>query len=1191
MFQGQRRSKSRRFCHLSLLLAGTLTFGVDRGLQAADAPDLESQPKGQVFAWGRGDYAETNVPASLTNAVYISASEDFINNFAIRSDGSAVSWGHQALNPSYLSNIVAIAPGVALRKDGAVVEWDSSGQISPVPGMTNISAITPRGPTIALQSNGTVVAWPGYWHLVAEDFTNITAIAAGYEHVTVLRNDGTVAQNPPALSVPPRRYSFPVPPGLTNVTAIAAGMYHNLALKSDGTVVAWGQNSASQCSVPLNLSNVVSIAASANHSLALRSDGTVVAWGDGSYGLNSPPASLTNVVRIACGYYHNVAIQAGPIFDSVPTNMTAQVGDTITFGATARATSPVLFQWFHEGLAIEGAQNPTLTLPNVQLSDVGTYTLWAASDGFTNIATARLGVGEVPTIITAKTNLWLFSGESDRFEVEVDGPPPIRYAWHFEGRPIPDATNRVLAFTSASPTNSGSYMLRITTGWGQQTEVSAYLHVISDRIGTITAWGWEDQIPPKVGPISALAVGQYHIVALRVDGTVTSWNLGMTNVPPGLREVTAVAAGGGHTLALLRNGTVIGWGRNILGQASPPTGLQQVVEIAAGDDFSVAVLKNGKVVTWGAGYPQPDEATNVVKIAAGSTHVVAVRNDGSIVAWGGFSEEDRLLLNSVTDAVSVGAGHYNTIVVKRDGSTVVVEHNAPPPFALTNVVQADIHYGHGLAALADGSIVSWGDNDRGQSSPPSGLSNVIAVAAGEWNSAALQETGTFIAPDIVSPQVYEGSNAVLSLTVKTTRPTWYQWQKEGHPIAGATNKTLQISAAQAGDAGSYSLVVSNVLGIVVSPPVVMRVRPIKPTVISQPVGGTVSDGGSFHFFITADGLGELDYQWLLNGWPILGATNSSMTISNIGLGQMGAYSVRISNAAGIAVSAHAILTVTGPGIIVDNPQAQFFGFWSFASGVNIDHYGADVRAKLAGDGSSYANFSTSIPRSGSYRVYDWRPGHSTQATNVLYRIISGTLTNTTQVNQRLTGSRWNLLGSLYLDMQSRPVVQITDKAVPPTSVVAADAVKFEYVPSPPSILSSPRDTIAAIGTKALFECAVDGQSLCRYQWQKDRVNISNATNLILEIPSVQLTDAGEYSLIVMSEDGVAISQPARLSVALAPSAVEWAGLFYQIRWAGAGVLQSATNVAGPYEDIPDAVSPHRLEIGGTQRFFRIRSAD
>jgi uncharacterized protein (TIGR02597 family) len=45
----------------------------------------------------------------------------------------------------------------------------------------------------------------------------------------------------------------------------------------------------------------------------------------------------------------------------------------------------------------------------------------------------------------------------------------------------------------------------------------------------------------------------------------------------------------------------------------------------------------------------------------------------------------------------------------------------------------------------DGTVIAWGDNGLGQTAVPSGLSNVVAIAAGEWHTLALKADGTVIA--------------------------------------------------------------------------------------------------------------------------------------------------------------------------------------------------------------------------------------------------------------------------------------------------------------------------------------------------------------------------------------------------------------------------------------------------------------
>jgi alpha-tubulin suppressor-like RCC1 family protein len=48
-----------------------------------------------------------------------------------------------------------------------------------------------------------------------------------------------------------------VPPGLNGILAMAAGYAHSLLLKEDGTVIAWGDNIVGQSTVPSGLSGVI----------------------------------------------------------------------------------------------------------------------------------------------------------------------------------------------------------------------------------------------------------------------------------------------------------------------------------------------------------------------------------------------------------------------------------------------------------------------------------------------------------------------------------------------------------------------------------------------------------------------------------------------------------------------------------------------------------------------------------------------------------------------------------------------------------------------------------------------------------------------------------------------------------------------------------------------------------------------
>ncbi|MGE0877959.1 MAG: RCC1 domain-containing protein [Acidimicrobiia bacterium] len=194
----------------------------------------------------------------------------------------------------------------------------------------------------------------------------------------------------------------------------------------------------------------------------------------------------------------------------------------------------------------------------------------------------------------------------------------------------------------------------------------------------------EPQLVPGLSLVKAVAAGDSHSVALRVDGTV--WTFGdnaegelgqSTNVGTqtpnavpapvsGLSDVTAISAGSFLTLALRSDGTVWSFGRNSRGQlgvntnlddphpvATQVPGLSDITAIAAGADHSLALKSDGTVWSFGnnafgqlgrstnAGVDaaNPDAAvvpglTGVIAIAAGNGHSLAMKADDSVSAWG-----------------------------------------------------------------------------------------------------------------------------------------------------------------------------------------------------------------------------------------------------------------------------------------------------------------------------------------------------------------------------------------------------------------------------------------------------------------------------------------------------------------------------------------------------------------------------
>lgn len=96
-----------------------------------------------------------------------------------------------------------------------------------------------------------------------------------------------------------------------------------------------------------------------------------------------------------------------------------------------------------------------------------------------------------------------------------------------------------------------------------------------------------------------------------------------------------------------------------------------------------------------------------------------------------------------------------------------------------------------------------------------------------------------------------------------------------------------------------------------------------PAVTRGPQSQTVNTGDSVVLSVTATGTAPLSYQWRFAGLPLAGATNTTLTLTNIQAGQSGFYDVVIANAAGSITSIPpASISVLPPVAITNQPLSQ-----------------------------------------------------------------------------------------------------------------------------------------------------------------------------------------------------------------------------------------------------------------------------
>jgi alpha-tubulin suppressor-like RCC1 family protein len=470
-----------------------------------------------------------------------------------------------------------------------------------------------------------------------------------------------------------------------------------------------------------------------------------------------------------------------------------------------------------------------------------------------------------------------------------------------------------------------------------------WLGTSAGAAGLVGAWGNNDYgqttMPLGLGQVRAVTAGARFSAALKVDGTVTVWGdpaYGITNLPVGLNNVKAISAGTFHMLALKADGSVVAWGSNLSGETTVPSGLSGIVAVAACVNHNLALKFDGSVVAWGNNdHGQTNvlsALSNVVAVAGGSLHSLALKADGTVVMWGDNTYGQTNPPDGLSNIVAIAAGDYHSLALRSDGAVLAWGDGSSGqtnvPVSLSNVVALAAGPARSLALQGDGSVIIWGAGSYGEGIVPVGVS-ATAIAAGAHYNLVLTPAGPVqILQNPQSQVVTYSSNGTLTVTASGNQPVNYQWRFNGSNLAdnahlnGTTNSTLTINNLQFSDTGSYSVLVSNALGSVVSSSAVLTVVS-PPLILQQSASQTVRAGSDLTFSATFLGSPVLVYQWRFNGTDIPGATRNFLSLTNVQSGMSGSYVLQVTNSYGIALTSPMLLTVTdSPPYILLQPTNQ-----------------------------------------------------------------------------------------------------------------------------------------------------------------------------------------------------------------------------------------------------------------------------
>lgn len=926
---------------------------------------------------------------------------------------------------------------------------------------------------------------------------NLVINDTGSYDVVVTNVAGTVISSNAVLTVS----AAPVAPSITTQPTnrtVLAGTNVTLAVIADGTgtlIYQWLSNGvalASATNTTLNFVNVQTNATAAYSVVITNSVGSVT----------------SSVVALT--------VNAPPVITTQPVNQSSVAGSNAIFTVVAGGTTPLNYQWrfngtnLADGGRVTGATGSTLTVANLVTNDAGSYDVILTNvAGTVTSSNAVLTVSAAPvapSITVQPTNQTVLVGTNVTLAVVATGTAPLSYQWQSNGVALANATNTTLVFSNVQTNATATYNVLVTNSVGSVTSGNAVLTVNappaittqplsqsvaagSDVTLTVAANGtaplsyqWRLN-GTNIGGATAASytltnvqtsqAGTYGVVVTNVAGSVTSSNAvltvttGAVPMPAGL---ISWWAGDGHAFDGIgtNHGTLQGvtaYVSGLVGQAFAVNG-------------SYVSIPNSPSLTFTSGTPYTLEAWVYRTNNSLPFHVLGKRDATSAYSYQmGYDGSDTPVPANVWTHL---ADTYDGATIRRYFNGTLVKSTALPP--VTNApTTAEFRIGFSGPFGGFSGLI---DDVRIYRRPLAGMELQIIAAAGA-NGMVAPTNSPSITSQPAPQTIFTGIPVTFTVQASSPYPLSYQWRLGGGNIAGATNATFAIASAQLGNAGDYNVVVSNAFGMVTSSNALLTVL-AAPQITGQPQNQTVPAGSSATFTVFATGTAPLSYQWRVNGIPLVGATNTTLSLASVELANGGIYSVSVSNLVSVTTSTNVTLTVLSPPIITAGPQSQ-----TVLSGTTV---------------------SLSITAVGTAPLtYQWRKdgvniGGATGTSHTLSNI---------QTNQ--TGTYSVVVSNAYGSVTNAALITVTPG------------------PLAPAIVTQPQSQTVRAGTNVTFTVLATGYPAPDYQWVKNGAAVSGVNAPSLLLTNVGLADAGSYYVQIFNASGVTNSAAATLTVQTLPS--------------------------------------------------------
>jgi hypothetical protein len=225
--------------------------------------------------------------------------------------------------------------------------------------------------------------------------------------------------------------------------------------------------------------------------------------------------------------FYSVQLAHAPSITNQPAGQSAAPGQSATFAVGADGNGPLSYRWRLNATNLTGATGSTLTIPNAQSTNAGSYSVVVTDSlGSVTSVVATLTLNLPPTITAQPQSQTVSPGGSVSLTVTASGTLPLAYQWRTNSVDAAGRTGTSLPLGNFQSSNEGNYSVVVSNPLGVVTSATAQLYL--DAPLRFTNWSLDAS-----GRFTAVLLGvvnSNYVIGSSTD--LVNWSDLSTNAAP-----------------------------------------------------------------------------------------------------------------------------------------------------------------------------------------------------------------------------------------------------------------------------------------------------------------------------------------------------------------------------------------------------------------------------------------------------------------------------------------------------------------------------------------------------------------------------------------------------------------------------------------------------------------------------------